>query len=80
MKSLDSLTQNVALVNRKEFGSRFKSDPTAFTRDSLATITLQKYKPNYLKYVSIIRKTASRSFSEMYYKDGWNAYIDGKPK
>ena len=81
MKSLDSLdTKNVALVNRKEFGSRFKSDPTTFTKDSLATITLQKYKPNYLKYISDNTQNGLAVFSEMYYKDGWNAYIDGKPK
>ena len=47
-------------------------------KDTTASIGLSSYKANEMVY-----KTASQSdqlavFSEMYYKDGWNAYIDGK--
>jgi hypothetical protein len=77
MKSLDSLdTKNVALVNRKEFGSLLKT--ANFEKDSLASITVQKYKPNYIKYVSNNAHNGLAVFSEVYYKDGWNAFIDGK--
>lgn len=80
MKALDSLdTKNVALVNRKEFGSMFKNDGTSFTIDSLASVSLLKYKPNYLQYVSNNSQKGLVVFSEVYYKDGWNAFIDGKP-
>jgi hypothetical protein len=75
MKALDSLdSKNVAIVNSKDF--EFKK--TAFAKDSSATITLENYKPNYLKYVSNNSNEGLAVFSEMYYGKGWNAYIDGK--
>lgn len=77
MKALDSLdTKNIAVVNNKEFGSKFKAGATTFIRDSLATITLDKHKPNYLKYTSNNTNEGIAIFSEVYYKNGWNAYID----
>jgi len=79
MKALDSLdSKNIALVNEYEFGSRFKSDPTKFIKDSTANIKLTSYKPNHLKYVSNNANPGLAVFSEMYYADGWNATIDGK--
>ena len=77
MKSLDSLdTRNTAVVNQKEFGAMLKKN--TFQLDSLASITLQKYKPNHLKYISNNTYEGLAVFSEMYYADGWNAFIDGK--
>ncbi len=77
MKDLDSLnTKEVAVVNQKEFGAMLKNN--TFVKDSLAEITLQKYKPNVLQYVSNNANEGLAVFSEMYYADGWNAYIDGK--
>jgi hypothetical protein len=79
MKALDSLdSKNVAVVNNFEFGSRFKSESKAFVKDSSATIQLDVYKPNYLKYTSVNSKDGLAVFSEIYYDKGWNAYIDGK--
>ncbi|RXR19197.1 hypothetical protein EQG63_07055 [Flavobacterium amnicola] len=43
-----------------------------------ATIKLTSYKPNELQYVSNNPNLGYAVFSEMYYKNGWNAYIDGK--
>ncbi|MDI6031635.1 YfhO family protein [Flavobacterium sp. LB2P84] len=75
MKALDSLdSKNVAIVNSKDFEIK----NTAFAKDSSATITLENYKPNYLKYVSNNSNEGLAVFSEMYYGKGWNAYIDGK--
>ena len=48
--------------------------------NSNATITLEEYKPNYLKYASSSTKDGIAIFSEIYYDKGWNAYIDGKLK
>ncbi|HMK07308.1 MAG TPA: YfhO family protein, partial [Flavobacterium sp.] len=77
MKALDSLdSKNIAIVNQKEFG-QFTSEKT-FAKDSLATIRLVKYKPNDLKYISNNPSKGVAVFSESYYKNGWNAYIDGK--
>ena len=75
MKALDSLdSKNVAVVNRKDFELK----KTAFVNDSSATVTLENYKPNYLKYNSENANEGLAVFSEMYYGKGWNAYIDGK--
>jgi hypothetical protein len=77
MKALDSLdTKNGAIVNQKEFGTQLKN--TTFVKDSLATITMNSYKPNHLKYTSNNPNSGLAVFSEMYYADGWNAFIDGK--
>ncbi len=46
--------------------------------DSLAAISFLEYKPNYLKYTSNTKSDQLAVFSEIYYKDGWNAYIDGE--
>ncbi len=46
--------------------------------DSLARIRLTNYKPNELTYKFISSKDQLTVFSEIYYKDGWNAYVDGK--
>ena len=76
MKGLSNLdTKNTAVVNQKEFGTFVKN--STFVKDTLATIKLQKYKPNDLKYVSNNAHDGLALFSEMYYSDGWNAYIDG---
>jgi hypothetical protein len=75
MKALDSLdSKNVAIVNSKDFEIK----NTAFAKDSLATVTLDSYKPNHLKYTSNNTNEGLAVFSEMYYGKGWNAFIDGK--
>ena len=75
MKALDSLdSKNVAVVNSEDF----KLKKTVFTKDTAATVTLENYKPNYLKYVSNNLNEGLAVFSEMYYGKGWNAYIEGK--
>lgn len=43
-----------------------------------SSIGLDIYKPNYLKYTSQTQFPALAVFSEIYYKDGWNVYVDGK--
>lgn len=43
-----------------------------------AKIELTSYKPNELQYIATNPNNGFAVFSEMYYKNGWNAYIDGK--
>jgi hypothetical protein len=52
--------------------------PKNFQLDSLASIKLTTIKPNYLKYESTNNNDGFAVFSENYYGDGWNAYIDGE--
>ncbi len=51
----------------------------SITPDSTATIELTEYKPNMLKYKSSAQSEQLAVLSEIYYANGWEAYIDGKP-
>jgi len=46
--------------------------------DTLSTIKLISYEPNDLKYNFYSSKKELVVFSEIYYENGWKAYIDGK--
>lgn len=48
------------------------------TPDSSSTIKLMSYEPNDLIYQSSDKDEGVAVFSEIYYADGWNAYVDGK--
>lgn len=76
--ALDSLkTKSVAVFDRSNFG-----DTTNFTikADSTANIKLIGYSLENLKYESSSSENQFAVFSEIYYKDGWNAYINGELK
>lgn len=57
----------------------FKETLQAFSpkKDSLGYINLVSYKPNHLVYESNASSEQLAVFSEIYYPNGWNAYIDG---
>lgn len=77
MKALNSLkTKDEATLSKKE--NKDVTIDTTFTKDSTATINLETYKPNYLKYVSTNSNAGFGVFSEIYYPKGWKATIDGK--
>ena len=69
-------TKKVAVVSPEYSKSGV---PMSVKVDSLAQIQLIDYKPGYAKYTSKNTTTGIAVFSEMYYKNGWNAYVDGKP-
>ncbi|MDT0557391.1 YfhO family protein [Ichthyenterobacterium sp. W332] len=77
IKALDSLSTKKEAVMLNNFDvtttiiDRFKVD-------SITSIQLKEAKPNYLKYQSSNTNDGFAVFSEIYYKNGWNAYIDGK--
>lgn len=48
--------------------------------DTAARIMLKDYLPNHLTYESNTSTEQLAVFSEIYYKDGWNAYVDGELK
>ena len=77
MKSLSNFdSKKTAIINKIEFPELAKN--TTFVNDTLATIRLISYKPNHLTYKSTNKNQGLAIFSEMYYKNGWNAYINGK--
>ena len=49
-----------------------------FEKDSIATIKLSTYDVTHLTYQTNTSKPQFAVFSEVYYKEGWNAYVDGK--
>lgn len=60
---------------------RFENQLSGFAivPDSTATIELTEYKPNMLRYKSSAQSEQLAILSEIYYPNGWEAYIDGKP-
>jgi hypothetical protein len=75
--ALDSLNTKTTAVLDKVVATDNNLKPT-YQLDSLASIQLKEFKPNYLKYESNNSNDGLAVFSEIYYSQGWNAYIDGK--
>ena len=74
---LDSLdTKKTVVVNTKH---KAQLPTENIQRDSTATIDLTYHKPNHLTYETSAKSTQFAVFSEMYYADGWNAYINDTP-
>lgn len=57
--------------------SKFPQPTTTYTPAG-STIQLTSYSPNELKYTANAAANGLAVFSEIYYADGWNAYLDGK--
>ena len=59
---------------------RYQSEVEGFSasKDSLGSIEMIAYKPDHLTYKSKANSEQLAVFSEIYYENGWNAYIDGK--
>ncbi|GGW62373.1 membrane protein YfhO [Winogradskyella epiphytica] len=74
--ALDSLNTKTTAVLEKSVQTENKLKPS-YLLDSLASIELKEFKPNYLKYESNNSNDGLAVFSEVYYSQGWNAYIDG---
>ncbi len=74
IKALDALNTKMSVVIRdKDIDFKF---PKA--KDTTATISLTKYNVSELQYQSKTTTEQFAVFSEIFYKNGWNAYIDGK--
>lgn len=79
MKTLNYIdTKKAAVFNVHDYEGKFGSARLKKRWDTSGTIKVVEYKPNYIKYQSDNGKDGLAVFSEMYYKNGWNAYVDGK--
>lgn len=65
-----------AVINKK-----YENELSGFTiqPDSTAVISMTTYKPDVITYKSNSNSEQLAVFSEVYYANGWEAYIDGKP-
>lgn len=68
--------ENTAIIN-KEFTEYLKGYANGV--DSNAQIKLVSYKPNELIYEFTSDKDQLVVFSEVFYRDGWKAFVDEKP-
>ena len=61
---------------------RYKNEFGNYTAKAVnsASIKLTSYKPNHLSYESNTTAAQLAVFSEIYYEDGWNAYVDSEKK
>lgn len=64
---------NEAIVDVSKFPASVKTSSAVGS-----VIKLVSYSPDELVYIAKTAQTGLAVFSEIYYKDGWNAYIDGK--
>ncbi|PHR87065.1 MAG: hypothetical protein COA80_19105, partial [Leeuwenhoekiella sp.] len=75
--ALDSINVRQTAVIQKEFAGLLERN--VFPQDSTQSIKLVEHRGDYLKYQSQASGDKLAVFSEVYYPNGWQAYIDGKP-
>ncbi|TMU56319.1 YfhO family protein [Flagellimonas algicola] len=71
----DFVSKEEAIVNTNTYPTVTKLN---FELDSLASVSLVDYRPNVIKYQTSNANDGFVVFSEMYYPQGWNAFVDGK--
>lgn len=77
IRELDSLDTKKTVVIDSEFKDLIPTE--RMQRDSTATIELVKHAPEHLVYEASTSSPQLAVFSEVYYPNGWNVYIDGIP-
>jgi len=76
IRALDSLDTRITAIIERRFEKELSGLKSV--KDSTAHIELVSYKANEIEYKASTAEDQLAVFSEMYYKNGWNAYIDGK--
>ncbi len=88
VKMVDNADQELASLSDDSFNpaelavidKRFSEELNGFqpVYDSTASILFLEYQPNYLKYATEASREQLAVFSEIYFANGWNAYVDGE--
>ncbi|HEX8429008.1 YfhO family protein [Hymenobacter sp.] len=76
-QEINALTNLNAATTAVVDASKFPLPKTNYNAPG-STIALTKYEPDALTYRATATADAFVVFSEIYYADGWNAYLDGK--
>lgn len=79
MVALGNFTPGTTAIVDKRYDNYVDKVNAHQPHDSTAYIKMTSYEPNDLDYVSHSSAERLAVFSEIYYKDGWQAYIDGQP-
>jgi hypothetical protein len=58
--------------------TKFPIEKQSFSANN-GEVKLVEYQPNYLRYTYEATQEGLVVFSEIYYADGWQAYLDGQP-
>ncbi len=74
--ALDSINPRQTAIIQEKFAGPLQRK--VFPQDSTQSIKLQEHRGDYLKYRSRAQSDKLAVFSEVYYPDGWEAYLDGK--
>ncbi len=74
MLALGSISKDNVVIQEK-YKENLNGD---YTYNPNARINLTLYRPNHLVYESEANSDQVAVFSEIYYEDGWNTYIDGR--
>ena len=75
--ALDELELKTEAVVGADFQSMVEGFDYEETVD--ARIAVQEHLPNYISYIYDSPVPQATIFSEIYYPEGWNAYVDGEP-
>lgn len=75
--ALQNFEPSKEAIIHESFKDRLQQLPGSI--DSNASIHLVKYDPNHLTYHYRSTQTQLTVFSEIYYEDGWQAYVDNEP-
>ena len=88
VRMVENADQELAALSEDDFNpekiavidKRFADQLSGFqpSTDDAANIYFLEYKPNYLKYETEASTEQLAVFSEIYFANGWNAYVDGE--
>ena len=76
MAALENFDPNVMAIVGEGFESLADGN---YGKSGNSKIELTEFEPNHLKYVSNNSQDGLAVFSEIYYENGWNAWVDGEP-
>lgn len=88
VRMVENADQELAALSENDFNpekiavidKRFANQLSGFqpSTDNAANIYFLEYKSNYLKYETETTTEQLAVFSEIYFANGWNAYVDGE--
>ena len=75
--ALETLNPKIEAVFDRNFNDHLPD--LEIVPDSTASIEMTAYYPDKVEYQSSSTQSGLAVFSEIYYKNGWKAFVDGKP-